>query len=756
MKNVYDGKMITPEQKFYDIFDLQEIQELQDLFSAATGVASIITEPDGTPITQPSGFCNFCNEIVRKTDQGLKNCLFSDMVIGRPNKNGPRIQKCLSGGLMDGGASIVIKGQHIANWMIGQVLDEDIKLEDLLPYADVIGVDHEIYMNELSKVKRMPKHQFESICDFLFLNAKQLSKYVIHNIALKDEIIRKTVHEDEMKSVNKELEQNVKHWSTQLEETNAELEEMNAILEEEIREHERADEEIRKLNEELENKVLERTEQLQDMNAILEEEIDEKIRTENELSIERFFTDAVLDSVPGLLYLYDDQGKLVRWNKKHEEMTGYSSKELSCMEIFDWYKGDEKSIANVTLGVKRTLEEGSGDAEAYLQCKNGTSLPIYLTAVRLQLEGKIYFTGIGIDITDLKKREDENRYLSYHDSLTGLYNRRFYEEEIIRLDIEKNLPISIIMGDVNGLKLVNDAFGHDKGDEVLKKAAKSIQGACRLEDIVARWGGDEFVILLPKTNPHQVEAITKKIGELYSKEQVGALVLGISFGWSTKTNSDEDIYKVLKSAEDFMYKNKVIENASKRGNTINTIINTLHEKNPREEEHSKRVSEICQKIGKAIGCTETEISQLKVVGLLHDIGKIAIEESILNKPGKLTIQEWDQIKKHPDIGFRILSSSFDMLEIADWIKAHHERWDGEGYPNGISGESIPRIARIIAIADCYDAMTSQRSYREALSEEKAIYEISRNAGIQFDPEIARIFIEKVLNKPFDNYKIINI
>ena len=184
--------------------------------------------------------------------------------------------------------------------------------------------------------------------------------------------------------------------------------------------------------------------------------------------------------------------------------------------------------------------------------------------------------------------------------------------------------------------------------------------------------------------------------------------VSISFGWDTKRKSDEDILKVLKSAEDYMYKHKIIENEGMRGNTINTIINTLHEKNPREEQHSKRVSEICQNIGKAIGLSEIEVSKLKVVGLLHDIGKIAIEEGILNKPGKLTEQEWNEIKRHPDIGYRILSSSYEMLELADCILAHHERWDGAGYPKGLKGEAIPMVARIIALADSYDAMTSER------------------------------------------------
>ena len=354
------------------------------------------------------------------------------------------------------------------------------------------------------------------------------------------------------------------------------------------------------------------------------------------------------------------------------------------------------------------------------------------------------------DITNRKKTEEKILYLSYHDKLTGLYNRRFYEEEIKRLDTERNLPISIIIGDVNRLKLVNDAFGHDKGDELLVKSAASIQSACRADDIVARWGGDEFVILLPKTKTEEAEEIIKRIEELYSKEQVNSLSVSISFGWDTKRNPDEDILKVLKSAEDNMYKHKNIENEGERKTTISTIINTLHEKNPREEQHSKRVSEICQKIGRAIGLSQIEINKLEVAGLLHDIGKIAIEENILNKPGKLTYDEWKEIKRHPEIGYRILSSSNEMLDLANCILAHHERWDGTGYPKCLKGLEIPIQSRIISIADAYDAMTSERSYRCALPDEVALEELQKNAGTQFDPELVRAFIEKVLERPWYN------
>ena len=349
---------------------------------------------------------------------------------------------------------------------------------------------------------------------------------------------------------------------------------------------------------------------------------------------------------------------------------------------------------------------------------------------------------------EFMKRKEEISFLSYHDILTELYNRRFYEEEILRIDTEKNLPISIIMGDVNGLKLVNDTFGHDYGDKLLKQAASAIQKACGVNDVVARWGGDEFVILLPKTKSEEAENIVKKIKENYSQNKFKSIDISISFGWDTKEIMSDEITTILKNAEDCMYRNKTLENESVRSKMINTIINTLHEKNPAEERHSKRVSELCQEIGNKIGLSDLEIRKIKIGGLLHDIGKIAIEEGILNKSGKLTEQEWNEIKRHPAIGYRLLSSSHEMLELAEGVLSHHEKWDGSGYPQGLKGEEIPKIARIIAIADSYDAMTSFRAYRKPLSEEIVLDEIRKNAGVQFDPILAKIFIEKVLKRTF--------
>ncbi|MFA6850613.1 MAG: diguanylate cyclase, partial [Selenomonadaceae bacterium] len=350
---------------------------------------------------------------------------------------------------------------------------------------------------------------------------------------------------------------------------------------------------------------------------------------------------------------------------------------------------------------------------------------------------------------DLVVQNKKNSYLGFHDQLTGLYNRRFYEDELNRLDTKNNLPLTIAMGDVNGLKLVNDSFGHTMGDELLRKVAEAIKKGCRAGDIIARLGGDEFVIILPKTAGIEAKKVIKRIWEGASKEKVSSLTISISFGYATKKNEKENIQDIFKKAEDHMYKHKVYEKSSTRSTTVDLIINTLYEKNNREMLHSNRVASLCEEIAIKMNFDKDDVNKMRTAGLMHDIGKIGISEKILNKAQTLNEDEWVEIKRHPEIGYRILSSVHEFSEIADYVLEHQERWDGKGYPRGLKGEKISIQARIIAVADSFDAMTTHRAYGTVLSEKEAIDEIRKCSGKQFDPNIARIFIERVLEKEWE-------
>lgn len=345
------------------------------------------------------------------------------------------------------------------------------------------------------------------------------------------------------------------------------------------------------------------------------------------------------------------------------------------------------------------------------------------------------------DITEEKRRQEELIYLGYHDQLTGAYNRRFYKEELARLDTAENLPLTIIQCDVNGLKLINDSFGHDLGDELLKRVVNIIRAGCRADDIISRCGGDEFALILPKTNLKEAAKVINRIKGLILKERVGAFDISVSFGYEIKTQENEDINVVSKNAEDHMYRRKLYESKSARSKTIDLIINTLYEKNHREMLHSKRVSALCESLAVQLNLEKDEVGKIKIAGLLHDIGKIGIDEKILNKREKLTDREWTEIKKHSEIGYRILSSVNEFSEIAEFVLEHQERWDGTGYPFGLKGEEISIEARIISISDAYDAMTGERTYGKTLSKKEALEELERCAGTQFDLHLTKVFIE---------------
>jgi len=460
-------------------------------------------------------------------------------------------------------------------------------------------------------------------------------------------------------------------------------------------------------------------------------------------------TDTILQTIVDSIVLVNPQGLITFVNTETLSLLGYERADLLDKPIEILFPTDKKLEM---ISIMKTLVQGPiRNKDIFLISKNNAPIPIlFSAAVCNDIDGNILgFVMLSRDITEYKQREEEIKFLSYHDQLTGLYNRRFYEEELKRLDTKRNLPLSIIMGDVDGLKIINDSIGHDKGDELLKKAAQVLSNGCRADDIIARLGGDEFVVLLPKTDIEQVERIIRRINELLQNETVDTLDISVSFGYEVKKDEHENIQDILKAADDKLYKNKLLNNSSNRRNTIDLIMNALYEKNHREMLHSKRVGELCEAIALEMNFDKETVYRIKIAGLMHDIGKIGIDDATLNKPDKLDADEWIIMKKHPEIGQRILSAVNEFSEIGDYIFEHQEKWDGTGYPRGLKGDEILLQARIIAIADSYDAMTSHRNYGKELSKEEAIIEINRCSGTQFDPAIAKIFVEKVLGKGWD-------
>lgn len=368
---------------------------------------------------------------------------------------------------------------------------------------------------------------------------------------------------------------------------------------------------------------------------------------------------------------------------------------------------------------------------------------VYLDARAFILDG-----GVGIifsDITVKKETEKWLKYLSFHDKLTGLYNRAFFEEEMDRLNSKRQLPLSIVMGDINGLKLINDTFGHNFGDKLLINTAKLLKSVCRNEDIIARLGGDEFIILLPNSTEKDAIHLTDRIRK-ECKESIGTrLQINIALGTSTKNDLRKNYKTMLSKAEDRMIRRKLLESED----TINSMISLLQrsskESSYNSKGHSTRLKKMALLFGVIANLPKVELDKFILLATLHDIGKITIAKKILNKKGKLTEKELAIVKKHSEIGQRIASASPHFIKIASEILFTHEWWDGKGYPKGLKEENIPLLSRMMSVIDAYDAMIKGRPYKKAISKKEALKELKKCSGSQFDPGLVTLFT-KLINK----------
>ncbi len=357
--------------------------------------------------------------------------------------------------------------------------------------------------------------------------------------------------------------------------------------------------------------------------------------------------------------------------------------------------------------------------------------------------------GLIIDITDQKLQQQEIEYLNWHDNLTGLHNRIYYEVAKQLLDNEENLPLSIIVGDVDGLKNINAEHGMATGDRILVRIGQIMSQHKGESDVLARTGGDTFSMILPNTSADEAYFIMREIAlslEVHFSGTMGEVNVHLSLGFGTRTDMKEDIAAAEEMAEEYMQMRKLLERGSFQSTIIELFKVSMYERSRETEEHAERLAVMARAIGEKLDMTQRELDELELLATLHDIGKMSIDNQVLEKPGPLTPEEWEEMKKHPETGYRIAIANPGLETVAEYILSHHERWDGGGYPKGLVGEAIPLHSRILCIADSYDAMTTDRVYRKAMSKEKAMEEIERNAGTQFDPYLAHVFIEHLTNR----------
>lgn len=463
-------------------------------------------------------------------------------------------------------------------------------------------------------------------------------------------------------------------------------------------------------------------------------------------SEERFRT--MFEGAPlGMAIIDGETGEIYQVNARYAEIIGRTKRELVTSNIKD-YSAD----ADVEAYIQKIKLIQSNQISIFSQYQkiikpDGSTVWVNVTMAPLCVEEE-YSSGRLLcmleDVTDRRTAEEEILYLSYYDQLTGLYNRRFYSEELRRIDTERNLPITLVMADVNGLKLTNDAFGHHTGDRLLKHIANVIRKQCRADDILARIGGDEFILLLPQTDSDQAGKLVERIrAAIANEDDYYPVACSVSFGWDTKKDPAEDINKIYTSAEDRMYRSKLTESAVMRNDTIKLILRMLAQKYPREEQHSKRVSKLCAEIAEGMGIPSDSVNELRLAGYMHNIGYIGLREELVNKAGSYTEAERLEMERHPEIAYQLLRSAGKYSAISDYILYHHERPDGKGYPSRAAASDIPVESRIIAVADAFDAMTNDRQYGKKMTASEALKEIKKNAGTQFDREIVKVLEDSI-------------
>ncbi len=446
--------------------------------------------------------------------------------------------------------------------------------------------------------------------------------------------------------------------------------------------------------------------------------------------------DALLKAIPDLLILRDGEGNYFEYYGDAILPDDVSKEPIKSMVLEAVFDSDWSERINYAVDEVLILSESKAFE---LEIKDRWF------ELRIVPTGKGEVLLIIRDITETKDFYEKLEYMATRDYLTDLYNRTYFEEKLMQLFHEKRHNIGIILFDIDGLKLINDAFGHLAGDQMIREIAEVIKGHFRGRGIIGRLGGDDFGIILENVNEKILDRLTHdldlKFEHFYALDK--KIKISVSIGYALNSDEINESHLLFANADQMMYRKKLLKSGSVRNEIVTTMMSALEARDYITEGHAERLDIVALYIGQKLELPQHQLGSIRLLAKFHDFGKVGIPDKILMKPGPLTEEEMTIMKTHCEIGQRIASASTELAHIANLILMHHEHWDGGGYPLGLSGENIPIECRILSLADAYDAMTNDRPYRKAMDRESVLKEILKFRGKQFDPMLTDLFLENI-------------